>query len=111
MLSPLQSNLSIVKTTLIWSPAVPSRSSLFKLPRYSSTSKRSYSAAPSSSQASRAQRALLYVPGSNPKQLSKALGGGLSGKDRNAIPDALILDLEDSVRQEKKGEARRNVLE
>ena len=53
----------------------------------------------------------MYVPGSNPKQLSKALGGGLSGKDRNAIPDTLILDLEDSVRQEKKGEARRNVLE
>ncbi|CEQ40193.1 SPOSA6832_01763 [Sporobolomyces salmonicolor] len=54
-----------------------------------------------------AQRALLYVPGSNPKQLKKCLGGGLA----QSQPDALILDLEDSVRAEKKGEARRNVLE
>ncbi|GAA5953612.1 hypothetical protein JCM21900_003361 [Sporobolomyces salmonicolor] len=54
-----------------------------------------------------AQRALLYVPGSNPKQLKKCLGGGLA----QSQPDALILDLEDSVRAEKKGEARRNVLD
>jgi citrate lyase beta subunit len=58
-----------------------------------------------------AQRALLYVPGSNPRALQKALGGGLGGNSKQAQPDVLILDLEDSVRTEKKGEARRNVFE
>ncbi|GAA5833027.1 hypothetical protein JCM3766R1_000403 [Sporobolomyces carnicolor] len=56
----------------------------------------------------RAQRALLYVPGSSPKHLQKALGGGLG--TRQSQPDVVILDLEDSVRSEKKAEARQNVL-
>ncbi|KAJ8292812.1 Citramalyl-CoA lyase, mitochondrial [Rhodotorula toruloides] len=54
------------------------------------------------------QRALLYVPGSNEKALKKALGGGLTGED---VPDVVTLDLEDSVRTEKKSEARRLVRE
>ncbi|GAA5879134.1 hypothetical protein JCM16303_001310 [Sporobolomyces ruberrimus] len=69
---------------------------------------RPYSVAPSAPPIT-AQRALLYVPGSNPKQLAKALGGALG--TRQAQPDVLILDLEDSVRTEKKAEARRNILE
>ncbi|GEM10152.1 citrate lyase subunit beta-like protein [Rhodotorula toruloides] len=46
----------------------------------------------------------MYVPGSNEKALKKALGGGLTGQD---APDVVTLDLEDSVRTEKKCEARR----
>lgn len=48
------------------------------------------------------------MPGSNEKALKKALGGGLMGED---APDVVTLDLEDSVRTEKKSEARRLVRE
>ncbi|BGP01698.1 Pyruvate/Phosphoenolpyruvate kinase-like domain-containing protein [Rhodotorula toruloides] len=74
-------------------------------------SQRPYSAAhasPALSAARAPQRALLYVPGSNEKALKKALGGGLTGED---APDVVTLDLEDSVRTEKKTEARRLVRE
>ncbi|WP_336964165.1 CoA ester lyase [Sphingobium aquiterrae] len=42
-------------------------------------------------------RSLLFVPGDRPERMEKALGLGA---------DALILDLEDAVSLEKKGEAR-----
>ncbi|GAA5906422.1 HpcH/HpaI aldolase/citrate lyase family protein [Sporobolomyces salmoneus] len=86
----------------------PSRTSIpFNLP----TSTRFYSAAPTAPLPTvKAQRALLYVPGSNPKHLNKALRGGLGGS-RQSQPDVLILDLEDSVRIEKKAEARQIVFE
>ena len=45
-------------------------------------------------------RSLLFVPGDRPERMEKALGVGA---------DALILDLEDSVAAERKGEARRAV--
>ncbi|GAA6015472.1 hypothetical protein JCM11491_004363 [Sporobolomyces phaffii] len=85
------------------------RSAISRSPTLSASC-RLYSVA-STQRSSAAQRALLYVPGSNPKQLAKALGGGLGAAARPAQPDVLILDLEDSVRTEKKGEARRNVLD
>src|SRR4051812_46054258 len=47
-------------------------------------------------------RSHLFVPGDRPDRMEKALGCGA---------DALILDLEDSVAPECKGEARRNVAE
>jgi citrate lyase subunit beta/citryl-CoA lyase len=47
-------------------------------------------------------RSLLFVPGDRPERMAKALGLGA---------DALILDLEDSVAPERKGEARRAVAE
>lgn len=60
------------------------------------------------------QRALLYVPGSNQKMLDKMLrldpaSRANSQSDALATPDVLTLDLEDSVRMEKKSEARRMV--
>lgn len=45
-------------------------------------------------------RSLLFVPGDRPDRMEKALGAGA---------DALILDLEDSVTPERKGEARASV--
>jgi citrate lyase subunit beta/citryl-CoA lyase len=45
-------------------------------------------------------RSLLFVPGDRPDQMQKALGAGA---------DALILDLEDSVALQNKGQARVNV--
>src|SRR5882724_3317460 len=42
-------------------------------------------------------RSLLFVPGDSPKKLDKGMGSGA---------DALILDLEDSVAPDRKGEAR-----
>ncbi|BGP33722.1 hypothetical protein JCM10296v2_005526 [Rhodotorula toruloides] len=72
---------------------------------------RPYSASPASPAlpaAQAPQRALLYVPGSNVKALKKALAGGLTGED---APDVVTLDLEDSVRTEKKSEARKLVRE
>lgn len=42
-------------------------------------------------------RSLLFVPGDRPDRMAKALGSGA---------DALILDLEDSVTPERKGDAR-----
>ena len=45
-------------------------------------------------------RSLLFVPGDRPERMEKALGAGA---------DAVILDLEDSVAGERKGEARRAV--
>lgn len=45
-------------------------------------------------------RSLLFVPGDRPDQMQKALG---------AEADALILDLEDSVTPQSKGQARVNV--
>ncbi|KAM0790081.1 hypothetical protein ACM66B_005409 [Microbotryomycetes sp. NB124-2] len=62
-------------------------------------------------------RALLYVPGSNLKMLKKALAhvssssSSKNGKLAMDVPDALILDLEDSVAAGQKGEARRNVFD
>ncbi|GAA6004111.1 hypothetical protein JCM10207_002431 [Rhodosporidiobolus poonsookiae] len=57
-----------------------------------------------------AQRAFLYVPGSSPPaRLQKCLDNGLAGESGTGQPDVLILDLEDSVRTEKKGEARKQV--
>ncbi|KAK4050347.1 ERMES complex subunit [Microbotryomycetes sp. JL221] len=63
-------------------------------------------------------RALLYVPGSNLKMLKKALAASStptksngSSKQAMDVPDALILDLEDSVAAGQKGEARRNVFD
>lgn len=106
-----------VQSTLISTPVTRARSRTSCTPlfrRIPSTCptrfvpSRPYSAAPPAPPMT-AQRALLYVPGSNPKQLAKALGGGLGA--RPAQPDVLILDLEDSVRTEKKVEARRNILE
>ncbi|POY70430.1 hypothetical protein BMF94_6577 [Rhodotorula taiwanensis] len=59
------------------------------------------------------QRALLYVPGSNGKMLEKMVGGGTSSSATAttllAVPDVVTLDLEDSVRIEKKAEARQLV--
>ncbi|GAA5873762.1 hypothetical protein JCM3774_000163 [Rhodotorula dairenensis] len=56
------------------------------------------------------QRALLYVPGSNQKMLDKMLSPraptAAAGAD---APDVVTLDLEDSVRPEKKAQARRMV--
>jgi citrate lyase subunit beta/citryl-CoA lyase len=46
-------------------------------------------------------RSLLFVPGDRPDRMEKALGAGA---------DALILDLEDSVAEAKKGEAREAVV-
>jgi acyl dehydratase len=46
-------------------------------------------------------RSLLFVPGDNRRKLDKALASGA---------DALIIDLEDSVAAENKGEARRLAL-
>lgn len=49
----------------------------------------------------RPRRSALYIPGSNPRALDKALG----------LPaDVVILDLEDSVAPEAKADARANVL-
>jgi citrate lyase subunit beta / citryl-CoA lyase len=45
-------------------------------------------------------RSLLFVPGDRPERFAKAAASGA---------DALILDLEDSVVAERKGEARRHV--
>ncbi|GAA6062813.1 hypothetical protein JCM10212_001545 [Sporobolomyces blumeae] len=84
------------------------------LPHIARSSPRPFSTAPSPNPPQvTAQRALLYVPGSNPKQLSRVLAGGLGAiaGGKQAQPDVAILDLEDSVRNEKKGEARRNVLD
>lgn len=72
-------------------------------PATAATRNRSYSTAPSSAPPARARRALLYVPGSNVKMLKKALS--------SSEPDALILDLEDSVAANQKGAARSNVYE
>jgi citrate lyase subunit beta/citryl-CoA lyase len=47
-------------------------------------------------------RSLLFVPGDRPDRMEKALRCGA---------DALILDLEDAVAAERKGEARRQVAE
>ncbi len=47
-------------------------------------------------------RSLLFVPGDRPDRMDKAIASGA---------DALILDLEDAVAAERKGEARRHVLE
>lgn len=47
-------------------------------------------------------RSMLFVPGDRPERMAKALGLGA---------DALILDLEDSVAEENKPEARRAVAE
>lgn len=58
------------------------------------------------------QRALLYVPGSNGKMLEKMVGGGTSSSATATtllVPDVVTLDLEDSVRIEKKAEARQLV--
>lgn len=54
------------------------------------------------------QRALLYVPGSNQKMLDKMLAPPAVA-DSETVPDVITLDLEDSVRTEKKAEARRMV--
>ncbi|TNY23057.1 citrate lyase beta subunit [Rhodotorula diobovata] len=53
------------------------------------------------------QRALLYVPGSSHKFLTKVLSG--TGLAPEAQPDVVTLDLEDSVRTELKTEARKLV--
>ncbi|HLJ71512.1 MAG TPA: CoA ester lyase [Roseiarcus sp.] len=50
--------------------------------------------------AARPRRSVLYVPGSNPRALTKA---------RSLAADALILDLEDSVAPEQKASAREQV--
>lgn len=56
------------------------------------------------------QRALLYVPGSNQKMLDKMLAPPTAAAtDESTVPDVITLDLEDSVRTEKKAEARRMV--
>jgi citrate lyase subunit beta/citryl-CoA lyase len=47
-------------------------------------------------------RSLLFVPGDRPERMDKALGVGA---------DALILDLEDSVAQSRKGQGRSSVAE
>ncbi|HXW27028.1 MAG TPA: aldolase/citrate lyase family protein, partial [Xanthobacteraceae bacterium] len=46
-------------------------------------------------------RSLLFVPGDSPKKLAKGLDSGA---------DALIVDLEDSVAGDRKGEARATTL-
>src|SRR5712691_3661425 len=46
-------------------------------------------------------RSLLFVPGDSPKKLEKAKASGA---------DALILDLEDSISGDRKGEARATTL-
>lgn len=46
-------------------------------------------------------RSLLFIPGDSPRKLSKGMSSGA---------DALIVDLEDSVAPENKGEARRTTL-
>ncbi|BGP18048.1 hypothetical protein JCM10213_008416 [Rhodosporidiobolus nylandii] len=76
-------------------------------------SSRPYSSAPAAAAVPEPQRALLYVPGSSPpSRLDKVLSNGLAGVDGKGRgqPDVLILDLEDSVREEKKSEARDQVL-
>lgn len=57
------------------------------------------------------QRALLYVPGSNQKMLDKMLAptSASAAATDSTVPDVITLDLEDSVRTEKKAEARRMV--
>ena len=46
-------------------------------------------------------RSLLFVPGSRPERIAKALGAGA---------DAVVVDLEDAVAPDAKGEARASVL-
>lgn len=48
------------------------------------------------------RRALLYVPGSDPRKLKKSIG---------SPADAIIFDLEDSVAEGQKGAARAAVFE
>lgn len=50
----------------------------------------------------RPRRALLYVPGSDPRKLAKSF---------TSPADAIIYDLEDSVATGQKGAARQNVFE
>ncbi|GAA5912237.1 hypothetical protein JCM6882_005204 [Rhodosporidiobolus microsporus] len=102
---------------------LPTRFLVHSLPRFSfpsrsptsrrpfSSSPPSRSSAPIARQPPHPQRALLYVPGSSPaSRLDKCLSNGLAGEDGLGQPDVLILDLEDSVRDERKSEARAAVV-
>ena len=65
---------------------------------------------PAHSETPKPQRALLYVPGSNQKMLDKMLAPASAAATADStVPDVITLDLEDSVRTEKKAEARRMV--
>src|SRR5947208_3486330 len=46
-------------------------------------------------------RSFLFIPGDSPSKLAKGMGSGA---------DALLLDLEDSISPQKKGEARATTL-
>ncbi|GAA5869948.1 hypothetical protein JCM8547_008111 [Rhodosporidiobolus lusitaniae] len=111
---------------LLHSPALPPLRPLFSRPSsrfltptsspsspshlLSLSSARAYSEAPSLPRATHSQRALLYVPGSSPpERLTKVLSNGLVGQTGRGQPDVLILDLEDSVREERKAEASKAV--